>query len=162
MTPTTIRKIRKGDNAALANIIRGCFDDFNAPTDGTVYVDPTTDNLFELFKMPKSVCWVAISEGALAGCCGIFPTEGLPDGCAELVKFYVSAEFRGRGIGRQLINRAVLSANEFGYQSIYIESLPQFSGAVRLYERMGFKALEQPMGNSGHTGCNIWMYKRIS
>lgn len=157
-----IRKIQVKDNAELAKIIRSCFDDFNAPKVGTVYEDTTTDDLFALFNDKRSALFVAEVDGKLSGCCGIFPTDGLPDDCAELVKFYLSGEFRSLGIGQKLMERSVKFAKESGYKSIYIESLPEFSTAVSIYEKQGFKYLDKALGNSGHTGCNLWMLKDIS
>lgn len=157
----TIRKIQKTDNAELATIIRSCFHDFEVETEGTVYVDPTTDDLFDLFKKEKSALFVAEMDGKLCGCCGIFPTEGLPENCAELVKFYLHKDFRGTGIGRKLMEKSIYFAEEMGYKSIYIESLPEFSTAVSIYEKQGFEYLKKPLGNSGHSGCNLWMLKQL-
>jgi len=44
---------------------------------------------------------------------------------------------------------------------MYIESLPVFSQAVRIYEKQGFIKLDEPMGESGHPGCNIWYIKKL-
>lgn len=156
-----IRKIQKSDNYELAAIIRSCFHDFNVSTAETVYEDPTTDHLFELFKTEKSALFVAEENGILLGCCGIFPTEGLPENYAELVKFYLNKSARGKGIGRQLMEASINFAKETGYKSIYIESLPEFSTAVSIYEKQGFNYLEKPLGNSGHSGCNLWMLKDL-
>lgn len=157
-----IRKIKKEDNSELAKIIRSCFHDYDVATEGTVYVDPTTDHLFELFQQKNCALFVAVENEKLLGCCGIFPTEGLPDDCAELVKFYLHKDARGKGIGRQLMEASINFAKEAGYKSIYIESLPEFSTAVSIYEKQGFSYLDKPLGNSGHSGCNLWMLKDIS
>lgn len=156
-----LRKIRLQDNAVLAEIIRNCFHDFNAPTSGTVYEDPTTDNLFDLFHKEGSILWVAEENETILGCCGIYPTEGLPEKHAELVKFYLSKEARGKGVGKLLMEKSIESAKELGYRNIYLESLPAFSNAVRIYEKLNFTHLDCALGNSGHTGCNIWMVKKL-
>ena len=158
---TIIRKIRKSDNQKLATIIRSCFHDFKVPTQGTVYEDSTTDHLSELFTEENSALFVAEVDGELCGCCGIYPTEGLPEGCAELVKFYIAKDFRGKGLGKELMEASIEFAKKSGYQSIYIESLPEFSTAVSIYEKQGFTYLEKPLGNSGHSGCNLWMIKQL-
>jgi putative acetyltransferase len=44
-----IRPIRKADNVVIAAIIRKILIEFGANKPGTVYFDPTTDNLFQLF-----------------------------------------------------------------------------------------------------------------
>ena len=156
-----IRKTGKKDNAALAKLIREVFDEHGAPHQGTVYSDPTTDNLSELFGKAGSVLLVAEIDDRLCGCCGVYPTEGLEKDCAELVKFYLLSQFRGKGIGKALMEKSIRSAKDMGYRKLYIESLPQFSKAITIYEKQGFRRLDQPLGNSGHTTCDIWMLKEL-
>ncbi|MFM7510818.1 MAG: GNAT family N-acetyltransferase [Bacteroidota bacterium] len=156
-TLLSIRKVEKNDETHLAAIIRAVFEEHHAPRCGTVYSDPTTDQLFELFKVEKSILWVAEWNNQIVGCCGIYPTEGLPNSTAELVKFYLLPLARGKKIGKQLIEKSIQSAIELGYEKLYLESMPQFSKAVDFYKRIGFKKLDGALGNSGHTSCSIWM-----
>ena len=157
----TLRLVEEKDNAALAGIIRKVFEEHHAPQKGTVYSDPTTDNLYLLFRTPRSVLWVAEMNDTTLGCCGVYPTKGLSANCAELVKFYLSKEARGKGIGKALMQRCIQSAKEFEYTQLYLESLPHFSRAVRIYEKQGFVRLDHPLGKSEHTACNIWMVKDL-
>ena len=83
----TIRKITPADNISTASMIRTVLREFKLDRPGTVYTDPTTDDLSTLFEQPKSAYWLAEEDGAIIGGCGIYPTDGLPDGCVELVKF---------------------------------------------------------------------------
>ena len=158
----SLRLVQPADNPVLAQLIKAVFIEYNAPKEGTVYSDPTTNKLYDLFLEEKSVLWVAEdNNGKIVGCCGIYPTEGLPENCAELVKFYISSEGRGKGFGKELMSQSILSAKEMGYSKIYIESLPEFANAVRIYEKQGFEKLAEPLGNSGHTSCDIWMLKEL-
>jgi len=143
---TIIRPVEEQDNLSLAKMIRQVFREHDAPKKGTVYSDPTTDNLYLLFLAPRSVLWVAEINNEPIGCCGIFPTKGLPVNCAELVKFYISKDNRGKGTGKELMERCIQSAKEFGYYLLYLESLPHFAKAVRMYEKQGFTRLDQPLG----------------
>jgi putative acetyltransferase len=161
MEDLVIRKVQQSDNLPLAAMIREVFDEHKAPHKCTVYSDPTTDDLYALFQQDRSVLWVAQINGEALGCCGIYHTEGLAEDCAELAKFYLSEKIRGRGIGKQLMQQCVQSAKQMHYKKLYIESLPQFSKAVSMYEKYGFTKLDKPLGNSGHTSCNIWMIKEI-
>jgi putative acetyltransferase len=157
----TIRPVEKKDNLQLAGIIREVFEEHDAPREGTVYSDPTTDNLCELFLKPKSILWVAVSNNEPVGCCGIYPSEGLPADCAELVKFYLSANARGKGIGKELMQKCIRSAIDFGYRQLYLESLPHFEKAIGIYEKEGFVRLNKPLGASEHKTCSIWMLKEL-
>jgi putative acetyltransferase len=156
-----IRSVQNTDNIILAQIIRAAFDQHNAPKQGTVYSDPTTDDLTTLFTSPNSVLWVGEVDGQVIGCCGIYPTPNLPEGYVELVKFYVNVNFRGQKLALQLFEKSMASAKEMGYTHIYIESLPHYSKAVKMYEQFGFTTLPQPLGQSGHTSCTVWMVKEI-
>ena len=151
------REVKKEDNELLARMIRQVFKEHDAPQSGTVFSDPTTDDLFGLFRKSRSVLWVAELNGLPLGCCGIYPTEGLESSCAELVKYYLAEPARGKGVGRQLMEKCIVSAREKSYKELYLESMPHFSKAVRIYEKLGFNKLSGPLGNSGHTTCNIWM-----
>ena len=155
------RKIESADNKILATIIRNIFMEMNVPTEGTVFTDPTTNDLHKLFDIPKAILWVAQEGETVLGCCGIYPTDALPEGCAELVKFYLAPEARGRKIGKALFEKSLETAIEFEYSSIYIESFPQFIDAIKMYKKFGFTYLTNPLGNSGHFGCNVWMLKKL-
>ncbi len=156
-----IRPIESRDNEALAKVIRTALAEFGANKPGTVYFDPTTDALFELFRTPGSYYYVATINEKVVGGCGIFPTENLPDGTCELVKLYVAKEARGTGLGKQLMEKSMNWAKENGYTQVYLESMPELSKAVSIYEKVGFKSLDHPLGNSGHCGCDIWMIKAL-
>ena len=157
----TYRNIELKDNKELADLIRTVFREFRIDRPGTVYFDPTTDNLYELFRAHGSVYWIAEENGVMAGGCGIFPTPGLPDGCAELVKFYLLPQWRGKGVGRALMEKCFESSKQLGYSKLYLESLPELSRAVSMYIKSGFRHIPHALGNSGHFGCNIWMVKEL-
>tara|TARA_B110000503_G_C7170817_1_gene424184 strand:- start:5798 stop:6286 length:489 start_codon:yes stop_codon:yes gene_type:complete len=162
MEEIKIRKVVREDNFALAQIIRAAFIEFGAPLTGTVYEDPTTDALFELFESEKvTTLYVAEAGGQVLGCCGVFPTKGLENGYAELVKFYLAKEARNKGIGKALFEKAIQAARDFQYQFLYIESQPSFRKAVQMYERYDFKYLDHSLGNSGHDNCDVWMLKTL-
>lgn len=158
----TIRPIMPADNIRLAEIIRTALAEFDANKPGTVYFDPTTDALFELFQHPGSAYFVAIFKDQIIGGCGIFPTEGLPEGCCELVKMYLHQSVRGRGFGRHLIAHTLEKAKEAGYSQVYLETMPELRKAVSVYEKFGFSYLDGPLGSSGHFGCDVWMIRDIS
>ena len=161
-TTIQIRPIEPNDNIDLAKVIRGALEEFGANKPGTVYFDPTTDALFELFNnTPGSYYYVALINDVLVGGAGIFPTENLPDGTCELVKLYLHKDARGTGLGKQLLNKAMDWAKEYGYKQVYLESMPELSKAVTIYENVGFERINQPLGNSGHCGCDIWMVKSL-
>jgi len=155
------RPIEEKDNEVLSRLIKKVFEEFGIDIPGTVYTDPTTDALYELFQIPGSVYWIAEENNVMLGGCGIYPTERLPEGYAELVKLYLSAESRGKGIGNALMQKSIESAKEMGYTHLYLESFPALSKAVSLYIINGFTHLKKALGNSEHYACTIWMERKL-
>nr|WP_294862350.1 GNAT family N-acetyltransferase [uncultured Fluviicola sp.] len=157
----SIEKIQPEDNQAIAVLIREVLTEFGANKPGTVFTDPTTDDLYLLFQTRKSHYFIAKDNGTVVGGCGIYPTAGLPEECVELVKLYVSKSHRSIGLGKQLMERSIHAAIAEGYRELYLETLPELHVAVGLYEYLGFEYLDHPYGDSGHFACDLWMRKKL-
>jgi putative acetyltransferase len=158
----TIRDLRKEDNPVLAKIVKDTLAEFGANHPNTVYYDPTTDTLFEVFQTPRSKYFLAEIDNKVVGGGGIYPTDGLLEDTCELVKMYLLPEGRGHGLGRTLIEKCIVAARENGFKKIYLETMPELKQALSVYEKFGFEYLKGPMGNSGHTGCSLWMLKDLN
>ena len=156
-----IRQITKEDNAAMAAIIRKILIEFGANKPGTVFFDPTTDDLFQLFSIPDAAYFIAEDNGRIVGGSGVFPTPGLPAGYCELVKLYLIPEMRGQGLGLLLMEKCFQKAIDFGFTHMYLETMPELRTAIGLYEKAGFSFLPGPLGHSGHFGCDLWMTKKL-
>ena len=156
-----IRPIEYKDQESLARLIRSVFEEYGAPLVNTVYDDTRTWHIYESFQGVNAGYWVVEEDGVVLGGCGFYPTEGLPDGYAELVKFYLSPKVRGKGYGSQIFSLVIDEARKAGYSHLYIESFPEFADAVRMYARHGFTELPNRLGNSGHTSTTIHMKLRL-
>lgn len=156
-----IRPIEEKDNLVLATIVRNALSEFGANKPGTVFFDPTTDSLYQLFRAEGSFYFIAEEKGKVLGGGGIYPTEGLPEKTCELVKMYLHKDARGKGLGRLLIEHCLYWAKEYGYKQVYLETMPELKQALKVYELFGFEYLDGPMGNSGHFGCDRWMLKKL-
>lgn len=62
----------------------------------------------------------------------------LIDDILFLNNFYVSALFRGRGIGSHVIRQASIHAAKEGLSSVQLDAFDTNESAIRLYERNGF------------------------
>ncbi len=156
-----IRHIQPADNPLIAKIIRDALTEFDANRPGTVFTDPTTDALFELFATEGAAYFIAEQDKIIVGGGGIYPTEGLPDDTCELVKMYLAPAARGTGLGKKLIEKSIAFAQNYGFKKMYLESMPELKQALNTYAKFGFEYLPGPMGNSGHSGCSLWMLKTL-
>lgn len=152
-----IRPIKLKDQEPLARLIRSVFEEYGAPLVNTVYDDPRTWHIFDSLEGVNAGYWVIDEGGEVMGGCGFYPTEGLPDGYAELVKLYLSPKVRGKGYGSKLFSQVIDEARKAGYSYLYIESFPEFVDAVKMYSRHGFVPLPTRLGHSGHTATTIHM-----
>ena len=156
-----IRDLEPADNIAIASVIRDTLTEFGANRPGTVYFDPTTDDLFSLFRKKGSYYQVAMIDDVIVGGGGIYPSDGLPENTCELVKMYLLPAARGLGLGKKMIAACLENAKQMGYQQVYLETMPELKDALKTYEKFGFTYLDGPLGNTGHFGCALWMIKKI-
>lgn len=161
MKSVRIRDIQPIDNSVLAKVVRDTLAEFGANHPNTVYYDPTTDTLFELFQKKGAKYFVAELDGEVVGGGGIYPTDGLATDTCELVKMYLLPHARGLGLGKTLIEKCIQAARENGFHKVYLETMPELKQALKVYQKFGFDYLPGPMGNSGHTGCSMWMLKEL-
>ena len=158
---STIRPIEQNDQEPLARLIRSVFVEYGAPLVNTVYDDPRTCHIWESLHGKNAGYWVIDEDGEVMGGCGFYPTEGLPEGYAELIKLYLSPVVRGKGYGSKLFSMVINEARKSGYTHLYIESFPEFADAVKMYARYGFVELPSRLGHSGHTATTIHMKLKL-
>lgn len=156
-----IREIQQSDNKQIANVIREVFISDNYPKTGTAFADVQLDFMFETYDKSKSVYFVVEDEGKIIGGAGVSQLENSTENICELQKMYFLKEARGKGIGQQMILKCLEKATEFGYEKCYLETLPEMLNAQKLYKKVGFEYLCEPLGGTGHTSCPVWMIKSL-
>lgn len=156
-----IREIEAKDNAAIAKVIRTVIVEMGAPKNGTAYEDSATDTMYETYQKEKAIYYVLEHNNIVVGGAGISKLDNFDGNTCELQKMYFLPIARGIGLGSKLIAVCLEKAKKLGYHNCYLETLPYMKAAVKLYKKNGFKDLKQPMGNTCHYSCNVWMIKEI-
>ena len=96
-----------------------------------------------------------VGERAM-GCCALIPVRpGVYPGVYEVAKMAVSAESRGRGIGRKVLEATVAQARAMGATLLKLETNSKLTNAVHLYESIGFRHL--PPEPSPYSRANVFM-----
>lgn len=157
-----IRPIGAQDDACMANIIRKVMPEFGADGAGFAIHDPEVNWMSTAYTAPRSAYFVVALQGQVMGGGGIAPLEGAshPHIC-ELRKMYFLPALRGLGAGHMLMETCLNKARDFGFVQCYLETLSGMDNAIALYHKTGFRALEKPMGNTGHNGCNRFFVKDL-
>jgi putative acetyltransferase len=161
MNSIIIRPIEKLDNEQIAHLIRAVLIEHDVPKVGTAYADPQLDYMFENYLVGRSVYFIVEKDGKVIGGAGIGPLENADYAICELQKMYFLPETRGLGLGKQMIDKCLEKALDFGYKQCYLETMPYMKAAQKLYVKSGFEYIDAPMGNTGHTSCPVWMLKQL-
>ena len=97
------REIQKKDNPKIANIIKGVLTEFGADPATTMLGDPITDTMYEQYREPNAIYYVAILNEELIGGCGIQQLTKSDSELCELQRMYILGKARGLRIGKTLL-----------------------------------------------------------
>lgn len=90
---------------------------------------------------PGGEIFFAVADEVPIGCCAAMPAGG---DRWELTKMAVQPEWRGHGLGEALGRAVVDHARAHGAREIFLFTNSSLAGAIRLYERLGFRHATPP------------------
>lgn len=157
-----IRPIKREDNSEISKIIKSTLKEFIIDIEGTAYNDIETDNMYEAYIGGNSIYYTTLINDEIVAGCGINPLKNGDQSLCELQKMYIKPKARGKKIGKNLLLKCLQFAINAGYKDCYLETFPEMTKAIRLYELNGFKKIDQAMGNTSHYSCNVWMLKELT
>ncbi|TKD65833.1 GNAT family N-acetyltransferase [Flavobacterium sp. ASW18X] len=161
MNTPVIRKITPKDNAHIAAVVRKVLEDLGVPKVGTAYADKALDNMYNAYKKDRSDYFVVEANGKVIGCAGIAPLDNYEGNVCELQKMYFLEEARGLGLGAKMITTCINQAMAYGFEAMYLETMPYMEAAQKLYKKNGFEYIDAPMGCTGHSACPVYMLRKL-
>lgn len=99
-----------------------------------MYPFPWTRRIFEDCLRVGYRCHVGEVEGAFAGY-GVMSTGA---GEAHVLNLCVAEEFQRRGLAREILSLLLDEADTLEVRDVFLEVRPSNTGAIALYEQMGF------------------------
>ena len=156
-----IREIEHKDNPKIAKAIRSVLIEMGVPKVGTAYEDVALDIMTETYDEPRKVYFVVEKGNTIIGGAGISPLDNYEGNVCELQKMYFMPEARGKGFGSKMISKCLDFAKEAGFDQCYLETMPYMDDARKLYKKVGFEFIDEPMGDTGHYSCSVWMLKDL-
>jgi len=91
------------------------------------------------YAPPAGRLLVAESDGELVGCVALRPHT---PGVCELKRLYVRPAYRGRGLGRRLLEMLLAEAVAAGYREAVFDTLESMKEALALYRTFAFEPTE--------------------
>ena len=94
------------------------------------------------YRAPRDALLTAHVAADLAGCCALRPLDNVdyPNAC-EMKRLYVRGDYRGRGVGRLLVEAILDAARQAGYASVLLDTLSDMETARALYGDLGFEEI---------------------
>ena len=108
--------------------------------------DILDDNManLDIFSPPQGRLLLSLDDDYPAG---IACLKHLTGNIGEVKRMYVRPLFRGRGIGRKLIELLIHEAQLFGYEKLRLDSARFMAEAHSLYQSVGFVEIEPYEGS---------------
>jgi ribosomal protein S18 acetylase RimI-like enzyme len=75
----------------------------------------------------------------LAGCIALRPIQ---ERQCEIKRLYVRPQFRGQHLGRFLLQKVIVEAQNIGYHQVFLDTLKTMTVAQNLYDSMGFREIQ--------------------
>ena len=98
------------------------------------YVEAHFEELANL-KPPNGIIYLLKEDGEIIGMGGF---RKLNEETGEIKRMYIRPAYRGRGYGKQLINKLLEVGREFGYSSFVLETSKFMTTAQHIYQSAGF------------------------
>jgi ribosomal protein S18 acetylase RimI-like enzyme len=137
----TVRPFERDDQEAVRNLILAGLGDHFDVLDPKL--NPDLENIWESYVASGDYFLVVEEIGRIIGS-GALVWESA--GVGRIVRMSVSAGRRRQGIGRLLVGKLLAEGSKRGYSTIVVETNDDWHGAIRLYEKYGFKAYDQRDG----------------
>jgi putative acetyltransferase len=155
-----IRKIQAKDNRAVRELVINTLAEFGAKGPGFASSDAELTDMYSAYQGKNKEFYVVEFNGEVLGIGGFAPLEGEANsGTCELRKMYFDPQLRGKGLGKQLIDKCIANAQKVGFHSMYLETIPEMTAAQGLYKSRGFEYLNCSKGNTCHSACQVFMQK---
>ena len=137
--PLNVRGASTADAAALCRIYNEGIQDRVATLE-TEERTPEERREWLGTRGPRHPVLVAESDGAVVGWASlnVFNARRAYEHVADL-SLYVARAWRGRGVGRRLLEALVARARELGYHKLVLAAFPWNEAGMRAYARAGFR-----------------------
>jgi GNAT superfamily N-acetyltransferase len=135
--PVRLEEFSGEYSASIAELVHGILrDEFGFS--GASAEQPDLLDIHGHYGAGASNFWIALDGARLIGTTG-FVDLGAEQGL--LRKMFVHADYRGTGVARLLLDKAIAWAREHGCSQLYLGTNSNFHAAHRFYEKNGFAPL---------------------
>lgn len=104
--------------------------------------------LSEKYGLPDGRLYLAYLDSDIVGCVAL---RQLNDNYCEMKRLYVRPGYRGKHIGKALIEQIIADAKQIGYRHMRLDTFPFMESAIQMYYLYGFYKIERYNDNPAST-----------
>jgi ribosomal protein S18 acetylase RimI-like enzyme len=96
------------------------------------------------YREPDGTFIIAKDENGVVGCVGL---KKLDENVCEMKRLFVNDEYKGKGIGRKLVELVIEEARSRKYKAMRLDSLRKLESALKIYYKNDFHEIAPYYGN---------------
>jgi ribosomal protein S18 acetylase RimI-like enzyme len=127
----------------FAEFLKDCFHERAEMPDFKEYLQnyekEVANHLPGRFGPPAGCLLLAKDKDDPAGCVGLMD---LGDGVCEMRRLFIRSEYRGLGIGKDLVEAVIEQGRNISYTSMRLNTNRRMPEAQKLYRSLGFEDIE--------------------
>jgi len=131
-----LRRASNKDCEALTGLVYGVLEEYGLKPDPAATDADLTDIEQSYFARGGAFFVLDDERGSIIGAYGLYPIDNQT---CELRKMYLQKAYRGKGLGKLLLDSALARAREVGFKRVTLETAGVLKEAIALYESYGFE-----------------------
>jgi ribosomal protein S18 acetylase RimI-like enzyme len=149
VTNLQIRDARPEELDEVSQLLKSSYQQYEKSLSASAWRAYLEDIMDVRSRWEESQLIVAELGGQLAGCVTLYlksagpSMEGRPPGWAGVRLLAVHPTYRGRGIGRALMDECIRRCRQEGITTLGLHTTRMMDVARRMYEKMGFKRVPE-------------------
>jgi putative acetyltransferase len=130
-----LRAANNKDSRTITELVFGVLKEYNLRPDPAVTDADIKDIEQSYFKGGGTFYVLEEKDGSIIGAYGLYPINNQ---MCELRKMYLHSSYRGKGLGRLLLEDALSKARQIGFKKMTLETASVLKEAISLYKSYGF------------------------
>ena len=130
-----LRPANNRDCEKVTELVYSILKEYNLKPDPAVTDADIKDIKQSYFKGGGTFYVLEEKDGSIIGAYGLYPIDRQT---CELRKMYLHSSYRGKGLGKLLLEEALSKARQIGFKRITLETASVLKEAISLYKSYGF------------------------
>lgn len=130
----TLRGYRQGDECEVFALVESALKHYGLSA-SPEETDADIKDIGKSYILPGGAFKVLEDNGRIVGSYGVYKVD---NSTCELRKMYLYPKYKGRGLGKKMMEDAFVAARALGYSRMVLETNRCLKEAVNLYKKYGF------------------------